>query len=58
MRVRHNIVGSEVGRPRPLYLDRVVKLGARRNTLKWVWLLSAALVPVLFLIIALWAFRT
>lgn len=30
MRNRHNIVGSEVGRPRRLYLDRMVKFGTKR----------------------------
>lgn len=58
MRNRHNITGSEVGRPRPLYLDRTVKLGGKRGTFPWVWLLSALLVVMLILLAALWTLRT
>lgn len=57
MRDRHNIVGSEVGRPRPLYLDRMAKLGVKRGALNRVWLLLGSLILTLILIIAVWVQR-
>jgi len=45
MRDRHNIVGSEVGRPRPpIYQSRMATIQKRRGVFKWSWVLLAVLI--------------
>lgn len=57
MRNRHNIVGSEVGRPRRLYLDRMVKFGTKRAGSRWVWPLAMIVSSIVFFIIMWWGPR-
>lgn len=51
MRERHNIVGSEVGRPRPpVYTLRILSLAKRRSSLRWAALGMLAGLAVLMVI--------
>lgn len=53
MRERHNIVGSEVGRPRPpVYTLRILSLAKRRSSLRWAALGVAAGLIVILIIAA------
>lgn len=53
MRERHNIVGSEVGRPRPpVYTLRILSLAKRRSSLRWAALGVIAGLIVVFIIAA------
>lgn len=48
MRDRHNIVGSEVGRPRPpIYTLRTLKIERRRGGLPWGWIMAATVVAAI-----------
>lgn len=49
MRERHNIVGSEVGHPRPpIYTLRILSLAKRRSNLRWAaWGVLAGLIIML-----------
>ncbi|WP_205196330.1 hypothetical protein [Brevundimonas huaxiensis] len=51
MRNRHNIVGSEVGRPRRLYLNRMVKFGTNSDASRRVWPVAMVLASMAFFII-------
>ena len=42
MRDRHNIVGTEVGRPRaPFYMSPRPKFQKKRSSAPWVWVFAA-----------------
>lgn len=56
MRERHNIVGSEVGRPRPpVYLRPALKIRRLGFTLPWSWTLPLAALLVLIVALAGWS---
>lgn len=53
MRERHNIVGSEVGRPRPpVYLRLAPRVRPRRLVPVWLWALAALTAAVLIVLLA------
>lgn len=55
MRDRHNIVGSEVGRPRPpVYTLRTLKLAKRRAPFRWVWFWTGAATLFLASLVFVW----
>lgn len=48
MRDRHNIVGSEVGRPRPpVYLRKATLIRKKKMSSGWLWLFLAATILLL-----------
>lgn len=48
MKERHNIVGSEVGRPRPpVYLSPTQKMRKPRSPPAWIWIPPLAAVLLL-----------
>lgn len=52
MRDRHNIVGTEVGRPRPpIYLSSTTPVRKKRRNFRWVWLVLAAVAVVAFVVL-------
>ena len=54
MRDRHNIVGSEVGRPRPpVYLGRTARLQKKRARFSWIWILLAVAVLTPIVLVAI-----
>lgn len=53
MRDRHNIVGSEVGRPRPpVYLRRAVQIRKKKISIGWAgFFLVTSLLLLIFMIL-------
>lgn len=51
MKERHNIIGTEVGRPKPpIYLRSTMKIRKKRSAFRWPWLWLVATAQLLLLI--------
>lgn len=54
MRERHNIIGSEVGRPRPpFYMRPGLRLHRPRSAARWLWTLAPASLVALGIVLAM-----
>jgi hypothetical protein len=54
MRDRHNIVGSEVGRPRPpIYQSRMATIQKPRGSFRWGWLMLAVIIVLAIVCLSL-----